>query len=783
MFKAIRSETRRKGIEGRSAVARPNHRQAMDDRRPLPAVAGFLRTALLVALCASPTVGMTQQQAQETGLELQTIVVTASKRAENLQEVPLAVTALSGASLESQGVTDFSDYLGLVPGLADYSGGAEGHGTVILRGLNTGYYSTSATVAFYVDDTPYSASSSAGIGTVLNPAAALIDIDRIEVLKGPQGTLYGASALGGLIKMVSNKPNVNSESGVVRTDFSTVDGGGQGYGIEGTLNLPLVAGSVALRASLFDRETPGYMTNQTLDSTDRGLSRKKGGKFALRWAASNNLDVELSAFLQDLRVHGFTYEFVNLQTLEPVGGNYTYQSPYDPSFHTTLEIYNLAINYTFADFGTLLSSTSYSDYHDAEIEDYTPFAAPVFNSFAPAPVPPNAAMPLVWGPTLNKFTEELRFTSNRIGHVEWLAGLYFTNERTTFPNTYTNAIPPSTAPIPGPSGLVLSTVGQSPSTYKEEAVFGDLTYYLNNQLDLTVGGRYSHNSQDVGTGSTGFAGGGGVFTTISSSSSDFTYQAALRWQVSKELNAYARVATGYRPGGPQRASGLPAVTSFDPDTVTNYELGTKGLWLNGTLSANLAIYYMDWHDIQISSITPNGLGVIITNGGKAVSQGVDFETQYAPTPNFAMRATVAYTDAALRSVPQAATAVVGAVAGDRLPYTPRWSGSLTADYLIPLKSDLSASVGATYRYQGSRISDYPGDPLNTGVNIPSYETFDIRTALDWRRYKVEFLIQNLANKLGFQTVVDQRFSPAINPPVWAAVIPPRTFVLALSAKF
>src|SRR5262249_54368284 len=147
-----------------------------------------------------------------------------------------------------------------------------------------------------------------------------------EVLKGPQGTLYGASTLGGLIKVVTRKPDLNSFAGEVQLDASSVDQGGTGYGVLGIANLPIVPGQLAIRASGFDRDVPGYMTNVTLGAHDRGVTRKQGGRISLRWSPTDDLDVQLTTFLQSLKVGGWNYEYVNLDTLIPVTGPYTYSA-------------------------------------------------------------------------------------------------------------------------------------------------------------------------------------------------------------------------------------------------------------------------------------------------------------------------------------------------------------------------------------------------------------------------------------------------------------------------
>jgi iron complex outermembrane receptor protein len=707
---------------------------------------------------------------------LEEVIVTAQKRSEKLMDVPSSLTALSAVELQEQGVTNFADYMTLVPSLSDFSGGAQGHGAVILRGLNTGYYQFSNTIGYYIDDIPFSATSPLSYGTFLTLDPDLTDIDHLEVLKGPQATLYGASTLGGLIKVVTKKPDLNSFEGEVRVEGSTVDGGGNGYGVVGIANIPLISGELGLRLSGFERETPGYMRNLTLGTDDRNVSRKDGGRVSLRWEPNEDFSVEVSALLQSLTVNGWNYEFVDLQSLRPLTGPYTYSLQYDPSYHTTYEVYNATVSYAVGSAGTLTNSTSYAKYQDREVEDYSLYYAPYYNAFAPEPVPANAAQPLIFAPSLKKLTEELRFTSQRIGPVEWLGGLFYTDERIGYTNQFLNAIPPSTQPLPGPDGNIGSF--DSPADYKEEAAFADLTYYFNNTVDLTAGGRYSHNQQSMTYCQSGFALLNGC-TPNSSSDSDFTYLAALRWRVTQDLNTYARIATSYRPGGPQNTPIAGYPTSFKADSLTNYEVGLKGDWVDHKVRANLAVYDMKWKDVQMTSSIDSF--PVISNGGKATVRGVELETQLVPADSLSVGINMAYTDAKLDSVSPGVSAITGAVAGDSLPFTPRWSGSVTADYERALNGMLTSTVGLTYRYQGSKWSDYPGDAYNTGVVIPHYNTLDLRAGLRWSRYEAQVRVANLFNEQGLDTVVDQRLLD--NPPAFASIIPPRTVTVSFGARF
>jgi outer membrane receptor protein involved in Fe transport len=709
--------------------------------------------------------------------ELEEVIVTAEKRSENVMNVPASLTVLSAANLQNQGVVNFSEYMTLVTSLSDFNAGAEGHGAIILRALNTGYFQYSNTVGYYIDDTPFSATSPLSYGTLLTLDPDLTDIDHLEVLKGPQATLYGASTLGGLIKVVTKQPDLNSDSGEARLDGSTIDGGGSGYGMVGIANVVLIPGELALRVSGFDRDNPGYMTNVQLGTKDRNVSRKEGGRISLRWVPTENLDIRVSALLQSLFVDGWNYEFVNLQTLAPIRGSYTYFANYDPAFHTTYAVYNATINYRVGSIGTLTNSTSYASYSDHELEDVSQSYGTYFNSYSPVPVPAGAAQPEFYSPSLNKFTEELRFTSQRLGAFEGLGGLFYTNEQIGYNEYVLNAIPPSLTPIPGVAGNILSLV--SPADYKEEAAFADLTYYLADALDLTLGGRYSHNRQEVTSYYGGFAAVAGAIPN-SSSDTDFTYLAALRWRPMSGLDTYARIASSYRPGGPQLTPVPGYPLTFKPDSLVNYEVGLKGDWLDHRLRTSLAVYDMDWKDVQMSSNIDGYL--LISNGAKATVKGVEFEAELIPVEHLTLGLNVAYTDAKLDSVSAPVTAETGAVAGDSLPFTPTWAASAIADYVQPLGGTLAADYGLTYRYQGAKWSDYPEDPFNTGVVIPHYDTLDVRAGLNWSRYQVQARVANLFNSHGIDTIVDYRIQN-IPLPAWAAIIPPRTYALSFVVSF
>ncbi|MGH8211112.1 MAG: TonB-dependent receptor plug domain-containing protein, partial [Steroidobacteraceae bacterium] len=256
---------------------------------------------------------------------LEEIVVTASKRTETIQNVPSAMTALTDQNLTNLAIIDFQDYLPYVPGLSSNPGGGGGFGnpgsyTVILRGLNTGSSQAAATVGYYLDDTPLTPSASNGTGAQFAPDPALGDVDRIEVLNGPQATLYGASTLGGIIKIVTKKPDLTTFSGDASVGGVTVDGGGTGYSTRGSVNIPLIQGLLAARVSAYDREDPGFTDNVFTGQTNVNLDHAHGGRLSLRYEPTQQLTIDLTGLIQQLYSRGGALEYLNPVTLQPIYG-------------------------------------------------------------------------------------------------------------------------------------------------------------------------------------------------------------------------------------------------------------------------------------------------------------------------------------------------------------------------------------------------------------------------------------------------------------------------------
>ncbi len=732
-----------------------------------------LAVLLATSALAAPAFAATDATQATGATSVEELVVTAGKRSESIKNTPTAITAITSDKLDTLGIRDFNDYMQYVPSLQMADEGGPGQGIMIIRGVYSGFEQTTPTVGFYIDETPFTPSSASSVGTLVMPDPGLDGIDRVEVLKGPQATLYGASTLGGLIRIVTSKPDFSQFSGELRADGAFVDGGGDGYGVSGSVNIPLGA-DLAARITGFDRLDPGFVDNVQTGKNNTNTTRVDGGRITIRYAPTDRLDIELNGFAQNLHNNDVDGEDLDPTTLQPLEGRYKYTNFFPTNIDTKYYIGNLTGNYRF-DAGTLTEAASYGHYNSDEFFDYSKIYGPLLG-FAP----PEATFGQLI-PTMNKFTEELRFTSSRIGPFELQGGLFYTHERITYDAILTGLDGTTGAPLPAPLFNLINAL--TLATYDEYAIYGDATYHLGPRLDVTAGIRESHNVQHADAISTAGLFGPASNNPSQSSNSDTSYLFTLRWRPTDELSTYVRAASAYRPGGPQFSPSPTVPPSFGPDTVWNYEAGAKGVWLNGALSADADVYYIKWSNIQLNALID---GLTVTgNGGNAHSEGVEFEGQFRPVSGLVLGANWAYDQTRVDTI--SATSTAGAEIGDPLPNVPKWSGALTADYSFPIMS-ATGTIGVTYRYQGSAASSFSGLNTNIDATIPAYSVVDMRARLDWKQYSLIFRVDNLANEYALSNLSLVQLipgAPAAVDPIDGSGVPiqPRTFRLSLEARF
>ncbi|MGH6951821.1 MAG: TonB-dependent receptor, partial [Vitreimonas sp.] len=676
----------------------------------------FGRFALALVASASVLPLATPAAAQEAAQE--EIVVTAQKREELLREVPQSVTAITEETLERLQANDFNDYAGHVPGLA-VTAGQPGNSRVTLRGLNTG--GVASTVGIYVDETPFGSSTS-----LVNAAELALDLDpydiqRIEVLRGPQGTLYGANTLGGLIKFVTAAPAPGEFLARASGALETTEEGESSWSTRAMLNLPL-GDRAALRISGLRRSEGGYIDDPSRGLEDVNGVETTGWRAAFLLNATDNLTIRLSAQSQDIDSENTEAVAYFQSPLEPVAGETDQFSPFDVTSDVTYNILNGAIDWDLG-WASLVSSSSYSELKQHHLEDGTlTFGLPSH---------------LVESIPQDKFTQEVRLASNE-GRLEWLIGGFYTRENGFLDQEIIFGYPPA--------GIVSGLTATVDSNYEEIAAFGGVTYHFSEQFDIAIGARYAQNEQSMRQGGTAVSSG-----SENSSDDAITYSIAPRWRPSDRTMVYARIATGYRPGGPNIFATTTIIPpTFDPDQTTNYEIGVKTDLIDGVLRLDVSAFYIDWSDIQllVADFTASPPVAGNANGGGAESQGVEWAATWTPSDALTIAWTGAYTDAQLTD--DTDPIVVGGVAGDPLPYAPDWASTLDVTYEWTMFGNATAHAGGAWRYVGEQSNGFPGIAALTDgalqVELPSYNLLDLRAGVDFERFSVELFAKNVTDE-------------------------------------
>ena len=704
---------------------------------------------------------------------LTTIVVTAEKREEKIKDVPMSITALGGGALDNLQYRSFSDYAAMVPGLSITSS-QPGYTNLTLRGQNAG--GVGSTVAVYLDESPFGSSSALLNGSILSGDFDTWDLQRVEVLRGPQGTLYGSNSEGGLLKFVTAPPVLGSFSGAAEVTGETVDHGGTGGDVRAVVNLPL-GDMFALRVGGFKQDVAGWVDDPSRGKVDENDGHKYGGRVSLLAQPVDSLTIRLTASSQQSNYNGTPGVDTTNATLRPAVGDLQQERFIAEPSSFQYKNYNATINWDAGLF-SILSTTSYGILNSDAISDVSNVALAPGVTYAD--VLGGAGLTDTGASLdnlvdLKKFTQEVRVSSPTTNFIEWQVGAYFTREQGTLLQHLNPISLPSGVPITAFGALEIASLD---STYKETSGFGNVTIHIIPQFDIQAGGRYSKNEQEATETLSGLLAGGGQQFSTPSSGHVWTYSVAPRWHIDADNMLYFRWATGYRPGGP---NALPPIVppdvprEYGADKTSNLELGIKSTLLNGLLSIDAALFHVDWTNIQLLEQVDNT--GINGNGGKARSQGFEWTVGYVPVHGLTLNWTGAYTDAKLTTD---APGVHG-VAGDPLPYAPKWSTSLDGEYDAPAFADYKYFVGATWSYVGARSTVFGSDEtMLLQVRLPSYNDYGARVGFDNDRWRWTLYGKNLSDSRGISSYTSSG-APGLNGS--ASVIQPRTFGVTLSTKF
>jgi outer membrane receptor protein involved in Fe transport len=677
-------------------------------------------------LCGlTPVFAQTAPQDQTT---LEEVIVTAQKSAQPLLDVPIPVTAIAAATLVDNNEVDLQNFYTKFPSLSiDYA--QQSAVNLVVRGLPA---------SITVDDVPLSITSyleeAGGLAFDLDPSG----LKQIELLRGPQGTLYGADSEGGLLRYVTADPTTDSVSGRLDAGVSTIANGSQpGWDFRGSANVP-VSSDAGLLFDGFARQDPGYIDNPTLGINGLNLSHTYGGHLAFLWTPTDALSSKFGAFLQVARGGGTNDVDVG-PGLGPYDQNYIAGvGPYE----RLSQLYSETINYKFGNF-QLTSVTGYVWTGFADSYDGTSTGAgPLLEYGIPGTSFTGFGQPGVLIPEdghSSQFSQEVRLLSHIGKIMDVLLGGFYDSAYGVFGENLFSSNP-RTGQVAGDFDFV-----GFGSAVKDYAAFANLTAHATTKLQIQFGGRYewdrfySYGTTFAGPGTVLLAGIATSAPTVVPSpngvSRKFTYLISPQYKLTQNTMLYVRVASGYAPGTPNPSiAGVPAESQ--PDTVTDYELGAKADLLDHRLSFDTSAYYAKHTDIQAGLVSQGGF-YYFGNSGSATVEGLELSTQLRPATGLSVSGWVTW-DESKASIPP--TSSLYSTNGQSLPYFPKWSGNLSIDQQFPVGS-FEGFAGATVAYIAARGG-------GGGLVFPSYAKADLHVGLERGDWTARLYANNVANKRG-----------------------------------
>ncbi len=740
-------------------------------------------TAKILALGASTAISAISVQAMAAdGFSLEEIVVTASKRSESLQKVPISVAALKGEDLEALGVYSLNDYYKFIPGI-NYAPSVFDRGgpNIIVRGVTNTRLSgvdaaaSSATTSFYLNDIPV---------TLIDPQ--LFDINRVEVLKGPQGTLFGAASMGGTVRIIMNKADTTEWAARVEGTVQAISGG-IGNRISGMINVPLVQDVLAARVVAYHAYDPGYIDRVRPALTDTSITfspdlpldvadaqestniennvntkRSDGARLALTFTPNDKLTLEPTILYQRTKA-AETDQFD-----ASLGAGLIKSRFIDEPSSQTFFMASLEGSY---DMGAveLYSATGYFERNYKETSDQTRGTAQIFGYTADGAIP--AAGGLGAAIKTESFTQEIRLQSTGnsgndfMDRFDWVIGAYYSHEKRRGEQLWQNLGFNANAamPIVTIDDVIFASVWDTVDENK--SVFGDVSFHVTEKLKLSAGLRYYDQSQETARDLMGPLQGAAFALTpqetfVSASSTGTTPRFTASFQATDDILVYASAAKGFRAGGGVIPSTEPNCVdviadnnlesfnnSFGPDKLWQYEGGFKSTMADGRLQLNGAAYLIKWTKLQqgiLLSLIPGSTctKVLTGNVGAAEIKGLEAEFKALPMENLMIQGSVSYSRARISEVDPLAP--VGSV-GDSLQNVPDWNAAASIQYSFPDLIDGSEGyVRADYAYRGS-LTTTIGEPANPLQRLGSYSNVNFRAGVNWNDIKVEAFINNAFN--------------------------------------
>jgi iron complex outermembrane receptor protein len=676
----------------------------------------YVSAATVLALASGPSLGQTHDD-EISGPE--EVVVTAQKRPERLLDVPMSISVLTGGDLTREGATTLKDIASEVPGLSTVEF-TPGQARTQLRGVSS--IIGSSTIGTYLDEIPINVDS-----VQLGADVRFIDLDRIEVLRGPQGSLYGEGSMGGTIKYVTRNPDLRNLSVDADSAVGTSTDGSNLYRADGVLNVPIVDNSLAIRLAGGYERTPGWISYPLIGASDVNKAASKSGRAKMLWQATDVLKVTLQYAYQDS--NNDSQNFANKQRTAP----YVALQPYEDMNRLS----NVLVEFDAGDF-TVLSSTSHM-YRDIGVtDDVTGFFSPIY--YAPPPtgfgVPPGTikSVLLLTPETFKANSEELRFASKPGASINWTTGLYYRDYRES------DDLQSATTPNPLPVQL-LQSVTQHRS--RQAAAFGDGQYEFTGHWSATLGLRYFRDERDK-SGSGATFGAPTLEPTAHKTFTSVDPRAVISYHPSRDTLFYGSAAKGFRSGGfnlvASRPPGCKLPDAYDPEVLWTYEIGSKLGFFGDRLTAQVAGYHNHWNNIQVAEFCPGGQITQTTNVGKASGNGIDLQVSASALDSLRISLSGGYNDSEYHDTS------ASHIAGDRIDLVPMWTGAAAADLSFRGPGGYLGVLHLDYQYEDKysiAVRNFGGgSPL---VHSDSWGRLNGRVSLSSGKWEVALFATNITD--------------------------------------
>jgi iron complex outermembrane recepter protein len=723
---------------------------------------------------------LTLNIALHEGTTLGEVMVTANRKSQNLQNVPMSISTLSPAELRRNNSLEFRDYAIRIPNLAF---GTQGGGGTFNDGRMSNQISirsiggTNAT-SFYLDETP--------LPETLDPR--ILDIARVEVLRGPQGTLYGSGSMGGAVKVVTNRPNADKMEGSVLLTGATVKDGGIDQNIEALYNIPLIPHKVALRvggfrdyqSGIFDKillkswnGKPARVLNtntprQTQDVVENIDGKTKYGFHAgLGIYPTENFEMQAKVIYQNLSGKGYDFADSTASNLKQNRIAGFPESFSDAWYHASL------VNQLQLGIAKLISSTSYTSRQFDEVEDQTEFISSV-PGFT-APVLSDAG--LFWaagqqrGGNYNKFVQELRLSTQSTSAWNASVGIYYADEKLAESGQGISGSNGTTGIATSLQDFVVGAASGSDNLYRfkndvrtrETALFGELYYAPTEHLRMTLGLRAFDAQKERTYNADGFILAPEVFnTTLKLHETGINPRLILNYEPNTRTNLYVSASRGFRLGGLNdaippafckadldqlKAERITLPKDYKSDFIWTYEAGVKSRLLGDRMILNAAVYYNDWSNLQQFRRLPCGF-VFTGNVGHASSVGFETDIKMRLIAGLDLGIGLGYSESKVEAV----TLELGAKTGDRLPFAPRLTGNFNAQYAWDIAKSTTAYIRADFQHVGERVSQFPtiGIDGKRAVEkwrvLPAYSILNARVGVNYKQYDFALFGNNLTNE-------------------------------------